>query len=64
MPHPFTCAACGRLAECPYFLCLEVDGHRCELCRTQVPLRRPSGDVVSEAKWPTRLGATPTERKA
>jgi len=60
MPHPFTCATCGRVGECPYYDCRDIDGHRCELCRTQLPLRRPSGDLVSE-KIPTRLGATPHE---
>lgn len=53
--HAFTCSACGAPAICPRNLCRTLE-HRCEGCRTDTPRRRPSGDVISEAAWPTRRG--------
>lgn len=73
MAHLFKCADCGTPGECLHDACRLTEGHRCESCQRDAPLRRPSGDPVKEDKWPTRVGTTrpragygtmPTRREA
>lgn len=56
--HEFLCLECGDRDECQGRLCEGVP-HRCVRCQRERPRLRPSGDVISEAKWPTRRGDPP-----
>jgi hypothetical protein len=64
MSHVFQCVDCHTPGECLGDVCRTTDGHRCESCQRDAPLRRPSGDLITEAKYPTRRGATPTRESA
>jgi len=64
MSHLFQCVDCKTPAECLNDACRQVGDHRCESCQRDAPQRRPSGDVINEAKYPTRRGATPTRESA
>lgn len=61
MPHLYACPECHALYECAGSLCRDLE-HRCLTCRKDRPRYRPSGDVISEKPWPTRMGATAPER--